>query len=529
MICQEEATTIEPEVSLQQSIRRHDATVIARGAMVNFLGTLAKVVKSTTFILLPRLFGTEVFGLYILAWSIIDLVSKVGSFALDRGLLKFVVQYRSDGNEQAVYRILGQSFVIGCTLSAVIAAVLYLTAPLIAHNVFNKPELTTMLHALALAIPFLTVTQIVLGATKSLRIMKFDAYIKSITEPMLLFVAACVFFIIGWRFSGIAYAHVFAVIGGAICAVFIFRRFFSWRQCFNGMRDTRLWSELTRFSLPVMGYELLYILMMRLDALMVGYFLPAMQVGIYVVAIEIALTTKKVRQWFDPIFAPIISELAHQNDTERLAHNFAMVTRWILTINIAFFFSMILIGEDLLALFGSAFTVGIMCLIVLSLSQVLYSSMGSGDILLIMAGHPYLNLFNTGVVVILNFVLNLILIPRYGMLGAAMGTLIAFGVLSIIRVIEVYRVQGIHPFRLALLKPFIASLSAFALGSLVAIWLPEHGLWRAILLALTFLTVYGTLLVCFGLEEEERMIIQRICARFRRSKTGPGQGFRLSA
>ena len=520
----------DTETRVNTAPQGHDASVIAKGALVNFLGTMAKVIKSATFILLTRLFGAEVFGLYILAWSVIDLVSKVGNFALDKGVLKFVVEYRSDGHNEAVYRTLGHAIAIGLTLSAIIAGFLSLLAPVIAVRVFDKPELESMMYVLALTVPFLSFTQIVLGAVKSLKIMKFDAYIKSVAEPLFLFGGAAVCFMVGWQFNGIAIAHLVAAIGGSVLAVFAFRHFFSWRKCLNGMKQFRLWSELTRFSLPVMGYEFLYILMMRLDALMVGYFLTAMQVGIYAVAIEIALTTKKVRQWFDPIFAPIISELNHRNHISRLGHNFALVTRWVLTVNLPFLFCMVLFGRELLSLFGSEFTAGVTCLIVLSLSQFLYASMGSGDTLLIMSGHPYLNLVNTGIVVALNFGLNLVLIPQYGMLGAALGTLVAFGTLSVVRVIEVYLIQKIHPFRFALLKPCVAGALAFGIAWSVSDWLPDQGAWRAVPQAVIYLGAYGAFLTGFGLEVEDRLVIRKISDKIRRNKwIPPDEKLRLSA
>lgn len=517
------------ETAAQQA---QDAAVIAKGAGVNLLGSLAKVIKSTLFIFLTRLFGAEIFGLYILAWSVIDLVSKIGSFGFDKAILKFVVQHRTDRNEQAVRRTMGQTFALGLMVSGAISILVYYAAPGISETLFEKPAMTGMLRMLAWTVPFLTLTTLGLAATKSLKIMRYDAYVKSIAEPLLMFAAAWAALFIGWRHAGIAFAHLVAVTGGALVTLTIINRYYGLRACLHqGIRGIRFWSDLTRFSLPVMGYDLVYILMMRLDALMVGYFLPAVQVGIYAIAIEVALTTKKVRQWFDPIFAPIISELNHKNERERLGENFALVTRWVLTINLAFFFGMMLFGKDVLLLFGPTFAAGALSLVLLSLSQVIYASMGSGDNLLILSGHPYLNLINTALVLVVNFVLGLALIPVYGMAGAALGTLLAFALLSVIRIIEVYRRLGIHPFRRVLWKPCCASLLAFGVGYMASAWLPERGLWRAVPLAAVFLAVYGALLVWFELEAPDRMVWQRIRRKlgWRSSGDDDARNLRLSA
>ena len=258
-----------------------------------------------------------------------------------------------------------------------------------------------------------------------------------------------------------------------------------------------------------MSYELVYMLMIRLDVLMVGYFLPAMQLGIYVVTVEIALATKKVRQWFDPIFSPIIVELNHRKDMQTLEENLRLVTRWVLTISLSFLCSVILIGDELLRLFGPEFGVGFITMVILAISQVVYSAMGSGDTVLIMSGRSYLNLINTIAVVIVNVVLNLWLIPHLGMMGAALGTLISFVLLTVIRLVEVYHLYQIHPLTWRMFKPLAAAIVAFGFAFLVGNLLPGIDVLRMVCLPAVFLFGYLVMLRILVLEESDLLIIQR--------------------
>ncbi|MBM3262064.1 MAG: flippase [candidate division Zixibacteria bacterium] len=507
------------EISLTKPLsppRTSDAAVIARGVSVNILGTLARVIKSIAFIILTRLFGAEVFGLYVLSWSVIDLTSKLGTFGMDKGTLRFVPQYLHDEHPGRMHRLLAHAFVLGFAASLATGTGLFFAAPFIADRIFDKPDMTPMLQALSAGIPFLSLTWIVVGVTRGHKIMRYDAYIKGILEPLIMFGVACALFLIGWRIVGIALAHVVSLVCGTVFALYIFSRFFSWRSCLSYVSSVRPWSDITRFSLPVMGYDLLYVLMIRLDALMVGYFLPAFQVGIYAIAIEIALTTKKVRQWFDPIFGPIIAELQHLRELERLEHNFALVARWILTVNIAFFGMVLLMGKDVLGLFGPEFGVGLATVILLALSQVVYASIGAGDMMLIMSGHPYVNLVNTVFIVIVHFFLNLLLIPTFGMVGAAFSTLVSFGLLTLIRIIEVYHLYRIHPFRRTWWKPGVAGLGALALGAVVSAGLPDVSWLRMGALPLVFLPTYILLLRQFGLEMEDLQVWERGTGMLRR-------------
>jgi O-antigen/teichoic acid export membrane protein len=260
---------------------------------------------------------------------------------------------------------------------------------------------------------------------------------------------------------------------------------------------------------------------------MVGYFLSAMEVGIYLIATEIALSTKKVRQWFDPIFSPIVSELAYRQDTQRIGHNFATVTRWILTINIAFLCGVFLIGEELLGLFGPEFGIGFLTMIILAVSHVVYSSMGSGDTILIMSGHPYINLVNTVIVVAVNFGLNVVLIPKFGMVGAAVGTLVSFSLLTLIRGIEVYRLFRIHPFRWVLLKPILSATVSFAIAYTTSLRLLDYDVLRMVVPPLLFMGCYGLSLWRMKLEDEDYLVLERLFARLRR-KNAKKNAWRLS-
>lgn len=492
---------------------RSDASTIARGAAVNFIGTVARLIKSVSFIVLTRLFGAEIFGLYMLGWTTVDLVSKVGQFSLDKGLVNFIPRLREDGETEAIHRTIAQALGVGLLLSAGIGAVLYAGAAQLADGLLDKPRLTGMLRLLAVGLPLIALTQIILGVTRAHKVMKYDAMVRGAVEPLVLFGAACVLFYAGWRTYGIAAAHLAALASGLLYAIYVFTRFYSWRACLVHLRALRAVSPLTRFSLPVMGYELVYMCMIRLDVLMVGYFLPAAQVGIYVIAVEIALVTKKVRQWFDPVFSPIVAELNHRNDLQRLELNLRLVTRWVLTIGLAFLCVVSLVGNELLGLFGPEFVAGFMAMVVLAMSQVVYAAMGSGDTVLIMSGRPWLNLVNTVAVVVVNFVLNLWLIPALGILGAALGTLAAFGLLTLVRLTEVYHLFRILPLSWRILKPCAAAVPAFTCAYLAGVYAPDVPWLRMAALPTIFLAAYLGVLGLLGLEEDDRIALRRLRGR----------------
>ena len=129
--------------------------------------------------------------------------------------------------------------------------------------------------------------------------------------------------------------------------------------------------------------------------------------------------------------------------------------------------------------------------------------------LLAMSGRPYLNLFNNGLWLAVNFLLNFWLIGRYGIVGAALGATLSMLLVNILRLAQVRAIYHILPFRRSQLKPLLA-----ALGGALAGWLSEGVfagiLWSAVGVLLVFLGVYIALLYLLGMEEEDRVIMRRV-------------------
>jgi Na+-driven multidrug efflux pump len=75
-----------------------------------------------------------------------------------------------------------------------------------------------------------------------------------------------------------------------------------------------------------------------------------------------------------------------------------------------------------------------------------------------------------------NIVLNVLLIPQYGLLGAAIATAVAYGGLNLLYSVQLYRLTGIHPVTLSLLKPATAGLASM----LVIYAIVTTLLWRSV-------------------------------------------------
>jgi|GEM_PF-258097 len=486
-----------------EEAQRKDAEEVVRGSGVNFLGNFGKLSKSLYYVVITRFVGAEAFGLYTLGWSLIDLASKFGLFGLDRGVLRFVSQRRIEGDAAGAHRIVGQALTLGLISSLAAAALVWVAAPWAAASVFHHPELSSILRILGLSIPFLVGSSILLAGLKAVRIMKFDVYVRSLAEPFALLSSAVVLCALGWTMKGLALAYLIAAGVGLILSIRFFGRVFSPSQCVSGMGLPR--SPVVSFCAPLPLHDALGALMSRIDLFILAAFLPAASVGVYAATCEVAWTVKDIRQAVDPIFAPVASGLIHEGKRERLSALFASVTRWVVILELAFLLGVGLWGAPVLSIFGPAFAVGFWSLVLLSVAYALNGAFGSSEMLLMMSGRSGLNLLNTVLLVAITCGLNLLLIPRYGIAGAALAAALSLTLINLLRIVQVRVCLGIHPFRRSLIKPFAAAGPAFAVG----LFLMRLGAPWAYLSFLS-LPLYFGLVRALGLEAGDRDLLEKL-------------------
>jgi O-antigen/teichoic acid export membrane protein len=488
-----------------------DAKDITKGAAVNLLGEIAKGLKPAYLAVITRLYGVEAFGLYSLGWALIDLMSHLGTFGLDKGLIRFLPQHRKEKDPAAgAHEIIAAALVIGLIASLIVTLLVFLCAPVFSTRIFHKPSLTPVLKIFCLAIPLLMLLKILLAATQAVRIMRFTFYVRSLVEPAIWFTAAVIFYYLSLPAAGLAWAHVFSIAGSVLVAAYFFGRILSLRQCASRMTRLSSWRRLARFSLPLSLRDPLAILISRLDVFMVAYFLPVAEVGLYAIIVEIANVTRKVRHSFVPIFMPVASDLIHRGDSDRLRNSFSFVVRWILNVNIAFFAVICLAGRDILAIFGPEFVLAATSLIVLCLGHLISTALDPAEIVLLMAGRTYLCLLDLCLLLAINVILDIFLIPLYGLVGAAMGAAISLVAINLVRMLQVYLLLHIQPFKKAVLKPVLAGGLAF-LPTLFAIRnFSQDDYWRLISSVVLFLVTYVAVLFWFKREPEDKEIENKV-------------------
>jgi O-antigen/teichoic acid export membrane protein len=269
------------------------------------------------------------------------------------------------------------------------------------------------------------------------------------------------------------------------------------------------------FSWPLFFVYFSGFLILYTDTLMIGYFKTSQDVGIYSVAHRTALLIGIAIASFNSIFAPIISDLYNRHKQRELEKLFKIVTKWIFSFSLPVFLIIVFFAKSILGIFGQEFTPGTKCLIILCIGWIIHSAVGSVGIMISMIGRPKINLLNVSSVLILNIILNLILIPEYGIVGAALATTLSISIIRIISLFEVYLILRIHPYQADILKPMAAG--GIALFFLIFMkknisWMND-GLSAIGIGSFILLAIYAIGLYLLGIGEEDKMVLNNIKKR----------------
>ena len=207
------------------------------------------------------------------------------------------------------------------------------------------------------------------------------------------------------------------VIGFVIASLIIPRRFF-----LKGTEERYPLKNVLSYSGWLYLFSLLFMLFDRLDVLMLGYFRQAMEVGIYSVAFTLIKPFELIPETFNTVFLPKVSKFTRRSQIYAYFKDTLKVTGLIAVVGVALIF---LAGPLITTFYGEKYLDSIRLFQILVGAFILLTMINPLNLVGHSLNKPQLFSLMAGINLALNFFGNLIFIPRYGALGAAIVTLIS--------------------------------------------------------------------------------------------------------
>jgi len=249
---------------------------------------------------------------------------------------------------------------------------------------------------------------------------------------------------------------------------------------------------LLSLSFALWGVTTLTYVTAYIDTLILGAFRPEVQVGVYSAVMTLARLILVVSAAVTYIFLPVAARLQGQGDMATLKEMFVTTTRWIMIFTVPIFFILALLPTDSIStVFGPGYTGGASALVLITAGALVSVVFGPVNAALAGLGSTRPLLVSTGISAGANVALSFLLIPTYGLMGAAVAWTVARVLYPATAAAAFYLSHGIHPFHRTLLRPLLLSLAVGALLFFGILFIP-HPAW------VVFPLYFVGLFICVG-------------------------------
>ncbi len=461
-------------------------------------------------LVLARVLGSTDYGLYVLAISAASLFAGISLLGLDDAMVRYVAIQSGRGDDPGVWGTLQIGLGVSTVIGTAMGIGLYLCAEPIAVGLFDEPELVPLLHLFAIVVPFLTVSNVLLGTTRGFGRMDYAAFAENVVQSIVRMILVVLLALLG-TLNLFAAAVIFGLsdVAASVTLIILLHRLFGLKRPIRRgvRRDVK---EIFRFAIPLWLSGVLRQFRRNIQNLMVGALSTVSSVGIYSIVNRVNLVANVSSSSIYVAVKPILARLHDRRDRPGLEHLYTTATRWTFALNMPFFLVMVLYPESILHVFGTAFTAGAAALVVLAFAQLANAGTGICQPMIDMTGHTRVKLANTVLWTVLLIGSGALLIPRWGVLGAASASLIAIASVNVAAVVEVWVLEHLIPYDRTFWKPTAATLAALALGFVMKAWMPVgDSLVPAMVQGTIVGLAYVGLLLVLRLEPEDRLVIQR--------------------
>jgi O-antigen/teichoic acid export membrane protein len=453
---------------------------VARGAGISTAGQgVGKLLAFATQPVLARLLGPTFYGFYATGVALINGLQIVSRFGMENGVVRYVAHYREHEDAARVRGTIIMALLFPIALSVVLSVALFFGAGFLASSGWLKENgamMATVLRGFAFVLPFFVFMSMTAWATQGFKTVTYAAYIQQLIRPglFLLFVGVC--YVLGAKIFGVIAAYALAMLIAGLVGLYYVRKLFP--DLFDRRAQTTFETKaLFGVSVPMSITQGAQYLNNFSAILILGVFAAGAPVGIFNAAARTATFLTVVRFAFSGIFSPIISGLHARQDTEEIGRLYKDVSRWIFTGAFALFLVLVVFAPEVLGIFGEAFGAGVTALIIVAVAQLYSSSVGPAPRMLAMTGNQNYAMIATSAAAITGVVASLILIPRFEVMGAAIGMATAIIVENTGTMSAVKWRLGYWPVNFMWLKPLTAGAVAGVVTYLLKVTLPLESIF----------------------------------------------------
>lgn len=393
-------------------------------------------------VLLARWMGTSDYGIYVYVWTWVLLLGSMMDFGISASAQKIIPEYRASGAQALLRGFLSGSrwltFAVSTLVSLGLAGIVTLLSPWI------DPAEVLPLYIGCMTLPAFVVANTQDGIARTHDWMRLGLMPQFIIRQALIIGITALAFLLGYHLGAVAamvasLAAVWIAMAGQM--VVLNRKLADHITPGPKAYDVKGWLAV---SLPILLVESFYLLLSYTDVLVLQQFRPSDEVGVYFAVVKTLALVSFIHYAMSATTAHRFAEYNASGDKARLSAYVAHAITWTFWPSLAATIVLLALGKPLLWLFGPQFVIGYDIMFVAAIGLVVRAAIGPVERLLNMLGQQKVCALAYALAFVMNLVLCIALVPRYGGHGAAAATSISLTFETVLLFWIVRQRLGLH-------------------------------------------------------------------------------------
>jgi len=371
-------------------------------------------------ILIAKWYGVQTLGLFALSMTILNIFVTFSLFGFNNALSKFIAQFNHDFKQSLVKEVYFKALKITIPLGILLSFILYTSANFLAINIFDNKDSIPFFKIVSIAIVPSILLSINATVFRGLKNITLFSFFQSLGIYFLAVILLMLFYMNNsYKIDAILSQTLAISIMCIVSIVYIYKHTYIYKV---SIKNSLKYKKIMSVAFPMLLTSSMGLIIASTDIVMIGIFRSEEEVGIYSVIVKIATITTFALMAINSISGPKYSELSENKlELKKVINKSSKILFLFGTIIILILF---LFSKTLLGFFGKEFLVGLFALHCLLFGYYFRIISGSIGEIFQNTGHERLQSKLVFLFAVLNIFLNFILIPKYGINGAAIATML---------------------------------------------------------------------------------------------------------
>ncbi|MFV0268565.1 MAG: flippase [Draconibacterium sp.] len=494
------------------------AQKIKTGFLASAGNIVSRIFSFLSGLIVARAIGPNNYGLFVLCRNLCQTGCIFSKSGFDLSLIRKIRENKDNALLQSSY-ITSALYITGAISFSLVLLTWLWGSRYLATNAYHYDQFIPVLNVMILLVPIFAVFQIFIGLNRAYFSVKQSIIAENLLQPSsrLLLIIILFFFC----------SDLWAVILGTLLSYLLV-------SCYL-IEETRKQitihyfppkqlpkiniSSFWRYSFMIAITNSVGLLLTKMDSFMIGYFNGPEDIGKYAI---VQLTVPVIvifNSSFNKLLGPTIAEFAAENNHQGMAASIKQHGRWMAIGSFPLFLIFAAFGKDLLLVFGKDFSLPTATITILAGGQLVTALFSSSGFLLSLTNKYKFEFPILLTALLQNIILNYLLIPKFGIIGAAGATLASLFTANIIRLTIISKIYNFFIFDRWFFPPILVASLSITLIIYIRFLLQDSTIAGAYIFSAIYLITYLLLLNFIGLNQEDKEISKRITTYFRKKFT----------